>query len=641
MAEKLCGWTGKLLRVNLSKNKIEKINLDKNLAYSYIGGRGLNIKLLYDELKPNTDALSPSNLLILGSGPCNGTLAPTATRLTITTKSPLTGFVGDGNFGSALGAEIKYAGYDVIVIEGKAKEPSYLWIDDDYVELKTAKHLWGKTTTETEKIIKKEIGDPDVPVVTIGPAGENLVKFAITVSEGGRAAGRGGVGAVMGSKMLKAIAIRGTKGVKVANNSLLEQVVKEIENAIQESQQLKSFGVYGAAIALFVKLNEMGGLIAKNYQHGTMGLLASYLSHEMLSKYIVKCTSCFSCPIHCSNFYVVDNGPYAITYGNGFKLVNLQQLGPQIGVKELDFALKLNSICADFGVDVANIGGLIGYIMECYEKKVLSATNLGVKPEWGDHESILKIIEMIVQRKGIGNILAEGLKKASQIIGKGSEKFAMHVKGMAFTSSDPRSAQGWGFAFAVASRGADHMRACISAERQFPYCHSVERKGELVALFENLRAIEDSLNICKFVSWKYMEDVIESFKERSIKREEKTIKTYLETELNLYKAVTGVEISPKEFLMIGERIVNLERLFNLREGLTIEDDMLPERFIKEPLPDGKSKGKTVQFYPILNEYYRFRGWNMNTGFPSKAKLNELGLQDTLEDFKQYKKESVV
>ncbi|MEM3578741.1 MAG: aldehyde ferredoxin oxidoreductase family protein [Candidatus Bathyarchaeia archaeon] len=628
MAEKLCGWTGKLLRINLSKNKVEKIKLEKNLALSYIGGRGINIKLLYDELKPNTDAFSPSNPLILGAGPCNGTLAPTATRLTITTKSPLTGFVGDGNFGSALGAEIKYAGYDVIIIEGKAKEPSYLWIDDDHVELKPAKHLWGKTTAETEKIIKEELGDPDIPVAAIGPAGENLVKFSVIVSEnGGRTAGRGGNGAVMGSKMLKAIAIKGTKGVRVADNSLLEKMTEEIEHSIQESQQLKSFGIYGAAIALFVKINEIGGLITKNYQHGTIGSLANYLSHEMLTKYIVKCTSCFSCPIHCSQFYVVDDGPYAITYGNGFKLVNLQQLGPQIGVKELDFALKLNSICADYGLDVANIGGILGYIMECHEKKVLSATDLGVKPEWGDHEAILKIIEMIVQRKGIGNILAEGLKKASQIIGGGSEKFAMHVKGMAFTSSDPRSAQGWGFAFAVASRGADHMRACVSAERQFPYCHTIERKGELVALFESLRAIEDSLNICKFVSWKYMENVIEAFKERSTEHEEKAIKTYLETELNLYKAVTGVKISPKEFLMVGERIVNLERLFNLREGLTIEDDMLPERFIKEPLPDGKSQGKTVQFYPILNEYYHVRGWDANTGVPLKTKLTELGLQN--------------
>jgi aldehyde:ferredoxin oxidoreductase len=621
------GWTGKILRIDLSRNKFVKLDLDQNLAHFYIGGRGLNVKILYDEIEPMLDPLSPQNPLILSAGPCNGTLTPSS-RMTITTKSPLSGFVGDGNFGSALGAEIKYAGYDLIIIEGKARNPSYLLINNDDIELRDARHLWGKTTVETEKNIKKEVGDPDLPVAAIGPAGENLVKFAVVVSEyGSRTAGRGGIGAVMGSKMLKAFAIKGDRGVKVADNILLEKTVNEINHAIANSSDLKSFGIYGAAIALLTRVNEMGGLIVKNYQTGTIGEMASYLSHKEFAAYRTTSVSCFACPIHCNQLYVLTRGPYAGVYGEGFKFVNLQQLGPQIGVKELDFALMLNRKCAEYGIDVADIGGLVGYVMECYEKGILSPSDLGgIRAEWGNHEAVLNLIDAIVQRKGIGDILAEGLKRASHAIGRGSEKFALHVKGLGFTSSDPRSAQGWGFAFAVSSRGADHMRACISAERQVPYCYTIERKGELVALFENIRAIEDCLNICKFVTWKYMEDVIEAFKRRDKVLEEKTIKAYLSVEMNLLRAVTGLNIGPQELLKIGERVINLERMFNIREGLTKKDDTLPDRFLYEPLPEGKSKGKTVQLKPMLDEYYRIRGWNSKTGIPSKAKLKELKLE---------------
>lgn len=616
------GWVGTILHVDLSKGKIVKQPIDKSLAANYIGGRGLNLKMLYDNLEPGTDPLSPDKPLIFGSGPCSGTIVPGSCRLTITARSPIAGFIGDSNCCTAFAADMKYAGYDVIVFHGKANGPVYVWIDDDNVELRDAKHVWGKTTWETQRILKKEIGDPEVPMLAIGPAGENLVKFASIITGLGRAAGRCGIGTVMGSKLLKAVAVRGSKSVNVANQKLLEKTVEELMPTLAHGTHLMTHGTMASS---WKYVEVVGGFAIKNYQTGFLAERTELTDPELVLQYYLGARSDISCPAACNLYYVIGKGPYAGDYGDGFEMTHLQQAGSRLGSFKLDLAHKINSLLDQYGMDISDFGAVVGFVMECYEKGILTKEDVdGLEPKWGDAEVILKLLEMIAYRKGIGNTLAEGIKKAAEIIGKGSEKYALHVKGIGFSTVDPRAAQDWGLGYAVASRGACHMRAAVPDNQIFPLCQVIEGKAELVALFEHVRAIEDCLEICKWIFWHEGGNIARAF--------EKGLPlplTWPEILTKFYNYVTGLNLNVNDTLKIGERIVNLERVFNIREGLTRKDDTLPERFLKEPLPEGASKGKVVELDIMLDEYYDKREWNKNTGFPTKAKLTELGLGDTI------------
>jgi len=635
MSDELYGWIGTILHIDLSKKTVTKQPLDKSLIANYIGGRGLNLKLLYDGIKPGTDPLGPDNLLIVGTGPYTGTIAPGSCRLTISARSPISGFIGDSNVCTDFGIELKRAGYDVIVFHGKADKPVYVWIEDDNVEIRSAEHLWGKTTWETQRIVKKDVGDPYAPVLAIGPAGENLVKFASIISGLGRAAGRCGIGTVMGSKLLKAIAVRGTGEVKVADLRKLEKLAAELIPTLAYGTHVMTYGTGGAS---YKYIEVVGGFAIRNYQTGFLPGRTEVTSPAGVLRYIIGTRAYMACPSACNLYYVVDAGPYAGTYGDGFEMTHLQQAGARLGSFDMDVVLKVNALTDQYGMDISDFGGVVGLAMECYEKGILTEKDFnGLKPEWGNREAIMAFPELIAYRKGIGNILAEGIKAAAEKIGKGAEKYALHVKNTGFSTVDPRAAQDWGLGYAVASRGACHMRAAFPDNMLYPYCHVTEKKGEIIAIFEHIRAFEDSVEVCKWTFWGDANKIAA----RCAELHETGMPWSLMDVFNemryprvladLFNIITGMNLSLEDMLKIGERIVNLERAFNVREGLTRKDDMLPERFLKEPLPEGPSKGKVCELDKMLDEYYEKRKWDKKTGFPTKAKLSELGLDFAIED----------
>ena len=625
------GYTGTLLRVNLTDRRIGKEPLHKALAQEFVGGRGLNAKILYDELTPGIDPLGPENKIVIGTGPCAGTLVPGSSRFTISSKSPLTGFLGDSNAGGFFGAGLKYTGYDAVIIEGRSDRPVYLFIDDDRMELKDAQQHWGRSALATTRAIQQENCDPGIYVIAIGLAGENLVRFSNVITDLGRAAGRTGQGAVFGSKNLKAVAVRGRKGVRVADPAALMEAVGEITKAwtapsseggrLNRAAELRAR--YGPA-AGWSRYQNFGMFGTKNFQGG-----AFWKSQmEGIDRYFVKQKACFSCPAGCDHLFVAPDGPYVGTYGGGLELTVLD-FGPNIGNEDLALNVKLHELCDHYGLDYMDTRSCLGFAMECFEKGILKDTD-GLDLQWGSAEAALGLIAKIARREGLGAVLAEGVTRAAETIGEGAQKFAMQVKGQALVARAPRASKGWGLAYAVSSRGACHVRAHIpeayeatawdvSLQEIFKKYHDPtnplleEGKAELVKWHEDLQAFKNSLEICLFIIYPWT--VPGGSVPRMLAR--------------LHEAVTGNPLDERGLLKIGERIVNLERCFNIREGLIRKDDTLPERFLTEPYPDGPAKGQVVRLEPMIDEYYAFRGWDQTTGFPAQEKLTELHLTPPL------------
>lgn len=636
------GWMGTILRVDLCSGKVTKETLEDEFASTYIGGRGFNSKVLYDEVKPGTDPLGPYNKLILGVGPCNGTLVPASSRFTITAKSPLSGFIGDSNSGGSLGARLKYAGYDMVIVEGKAKEPVYLWIDDDKVELRDAEQVWGKTVEATRRALEREIGDPDISTVIIGPAGENLVKFACIVADLGRAAGRAGMGAVMGSKRLKAIVVRGTKGVKVAERKELEEVTRLVYQGWRENEEVsKAIGSLGTLAYTQLVNDFFGSLPTRNFREGTFNYVESILPELVAQDYFLKMTGCFLCPVPCDPIYVIDKGRFAGTWGAGLQASVYWWFSSFLGVSDLEFTVRASALSNDNGLDAIDTGGVIAFAIECFEKGLLTEKDTGgLRLEWGNGDSILKLMDMIIHRRGIGDLFADGVRKASEEIGKGCAEYAMHVKGLGLDGIDPRGHKGWALGYAIAARGADHCRTNVKAELSFPPGAlgfdtvlgevrgepekqvdplTEKGKGHMVKWYEDVRAFENCMEICQFIL-------------RVYPRGTRIPQIYA----RLYNAVTGSDLTEKDLLHIGERIVNLERAFNVREGLTRKDDSLPDRFLKEPMPSGPSKGQVVDLEVMLDEYYRLRGWYKDSGVPTREKLEALNLTKVADELETTK-----
>ena len=633
------GWMGVVLRVDLSSRKIVKEPLEEELQLKYYGGRGLNIKFLYDELKPGIDPLGPDNKIIFGAGPCTGTLVPSSQRFTVTTKSPMTGFIGDSNCGSSFGAKLKYAGYDMLIIQGKAERPVYLWIDDDKVELRDAEHLWGKTTCETKGALEVELGDPEVSVISIGPAGEKLVKFASIIGGLGRAAGRTGVGAVLGSKKVKAIAARGTKGVKVANPDLLYEAWREMYAAWHDRPEdeaaFQTLARVGISSAMLV-YNMFGCLPTRNYQQGTYEDIHLVTGEHLAEWYFFKPRACFSCPTPCDHRYVIDRGPYIGTYGEGMEMSHTEHFTSRIMVNDLDPAVKISALCDEYGVDQVEMAQVIGFAMECFDKGILTKEDTGgLRVEWGDAAASIKLTEMTAYREGFGDLFAEGVKRASEKIGKGAGDIVTSVKGMAISTRDGRPSKAWALGYAVASRGADHCRTMMLSECVIgggaqgfdPIQGEVfgvpgtsvdplaeEGKAQMVKWYEDVRAFQNCMEMCSFATICYDSKL-----------------GLAGTMAKFYCTVTGRVLNTEDVMHIGERIVNLERAFNVREGLTRKDDTLPKRFLEESLPDGPGKGQTVKLEPMLDEYYQLRGWQKDTGFPTREKLEELYLKEVADE----------
>ena len=603
------GYVGKILRIDLSAGKIFAENINNFPIREYIGGKGLGAYILFKELKASVHPLNEENILMFLTGPLNG-ICP-STKMCVVSKSPLTRTFDDSYMGGHIASELKYAGYDGIIVFGKSDEPVYIRISDEDVEIKDAEHLWGLDAFETEKQLLRE--HPGSHVACIGPAGEKMVKFAHINTELYRQAGRGGLGAVMGSKNLKAIVVKGQKPIEVEKPKEYVEVFKETVKKLLQSDMIYHRRRWGTPRVMLVA-SDQDLLPTKNFQEGTFSEAENLAAEAMEKNFWVKHKACSTCPINCGKIGVLRKGPYAGTVLEGVEFESAGMLGSNCGIGSLEAVVHANELCDKLGLDTISTGNIIGFIMECYERGILNEKNLdGIKANFGNEEALFNLIEKIAYRQGVGDLLAEGVKSASEKIGKKTQSFAIHVKGLEIPAWGIRASPGMALAYATADRGGCHKRAWpIGAEfagkgikGELIERYSAKGKAAIVKHQQDFNAATDCLVACDFAKGE--------------------IGTAGYTKmLNL---AVGWELSEKELMLVGERVWNLIRLFNIREGFTRKDDTLPERMRKEPLPSGVAKGKLVSdemMNEMLDDYYSLRGWDEN-GVPTDEKLKDLGL----------------
>lgn len=611
------GWTGKFLRVNLTRPKITIEDLDSKIAKDFIGSRGMGVKYLYDEIDPKVDPLSPNNKLLMVTGPLTGTGAPAGNRYMVVTKSPLTGAIANSSAGGGFPPALKYAGYDMIIFEGKSEKPVYLWIDDDKVELRDAQHLWGKTTHETEITVIGETA-PEAKVACIGPAGEKLVRFACVISDMGRKAGRSGVGAVMGSKNLKAVVVRGTKGVKVADRVGFYNAMVDCYRTL-DSEGVEEFHQTGTPGVLSL-VNEFGALPTRNFQTGVnkdWEKISGETLADTLSVRKRMGAACSACPVACGRITRVTDAKFAgLGVGPEYETIGL--LGSSCGVSNLRAISKANFICNEMGMDTISMGSSIACAMEMYEKGYLPQKDVGRSLNFGDAEALVELTEKTVLREGFGDILAEGAYRLAEKYGH--PEFFMGVKKQEFPSYDARALQGMALGFATQPRGACHIRGEVQDLSLYGVMHwritkdrnldkvdplTWKDKPVLTKDIQDWFCLIDSSGMCNFMFFLAMD--------------EDQCRTLIET-------ATGIDMGDYEgFMRTGERIFNQEKLFNLKAGLTGKDDTLPKRMLEEPMPDGPAKGMVAHLSEMLPEYYKLRGWDTDS-IPTPEKLQELGLR---------------
>lgn len=606
------GYAGRILRVNLSTGRTKTEPLKEDVAKKYIGGIGLGIRLWLDNSKPGIDPFSPENPLILTTGPLSGTIAPTGGNgHAFVSKSPQTFGIGEAKSHGFFGAELKRAGYDAVILEGKSEKPVYLWIDDDSVQIMDAKHLWGKSPQETEDIIREELGDYYIRVAAIGPAGEKLCRIACIINDKTRAAGRTGLGAVMGSKNLKAIAVRGTKDVSVAKPEEFLEFVKVLHERMKGPATVK-YRTLGTPQNVLVH-NSLGCLPTRNFTNAVFEG-AERVSGEYLNmRFVTKINGCSSCAMRCEHIAVVPEGPYKGSMAR-VEYEPLWAFGPNCGVDRMDVIIKAIELCNYYGVDAISAGNIVGFAMDCYEHGILTKDDTGgIDLRFGNGEAVIKVVEMIGKREGLGNILAEGVKRAAEIIGKGAEKLAVHIKGLEMTGYDIRGLKTAAVGYAVSFRGADHNRHgayALDISGKTDRFKFEKGRSKLVIEIEDLYMIIDSLIVCKFsrgVYYKGFDDLA-----------------------RYYTLATGLEMTAEELRRTGERLSNLARLANIREGFSRKDDHLPIKIMTTPIPDETvSKGSYItqeELDFMLDDYYAHRGWTKD-GVPTLEKIKELGLED--------------
>jgi aldehyde:ferredoxin oxidoreductase len=577
----------KLLRINLTSGIASKEPLNKIWAEQYFGGRGLGAKYLYEELPKGINALSPDNKIIIATGPLSGTIVPCSGKLAVVSKSPATGAIVDSSIGGSFASKLKYAGYDLLIIEGRAKQPVYLEIVDDRIEIHNADHLWGKGIGETEKILKGTHGN-DKSILSIGPAGENLLTFACVGSDN-RQAGRGGIGAVMGSKKLKAIVCSGTKDLSVPDMPQFLKLIKKLmlEDTLSDTNRW----VYLTGTPMIVDMSNASGILpTRNYQDGTFEHAANINAGKVQDLKPEK-KACFACALGCGNYVRFKGGGV-----EGPEYETLALAGSSCGIDNLEAIAMFNAECDDLGVDTISLGNVIGFAMEMTEKGI---KDFGVK--FGDVANFLKMPRLVALRKGIGQELSLGVKQLSQKYG-GAE-FAMQVKGLELPGYDPRGSWGMGLAYATASRGGCHMSAWPIADEAFGKLNpfTIEGKAQLVISGQNYNAIKFSLILCDF--WALS----------------------LDTMSQIMSCLLNRDVPTTELEIAGERIWNILRLFNVREGFNVNDDSLPKRIFNDTLKSGITSGKVLphdQFIIMLQEYYRLRGWDTK-GVPTQEKLAQL------------------
>jgi len=602
----LGGYIGKILRVDLTERRISTEKLDAEIAKKFIGGKGLGAKILYDSLKLGTDPLSPENILIFASGPLTATLAPTSARWAVVTKSPLTNIFLDCQVGGYFGAAMKLAGFDCIIMEGKADSPVYLWVHDGNAEILNAGDLWGKGCFETENTLKKRLGE-SAHVASIGPAGENLVRYACISVDKYRQAGRGGAGAVMGSKNLKAVAVRSAgHKIEYADPEGFREAAKKALKVIRENSFIPLRRKYGTPIWV-APVNKAALLPTRNFRTGVFEKAENISGETMRDKIVVKDGTCYNCIIQCWKYTHVESGKYKVDELAGPEYESIALLGSDCGVGSIEAVAHASMLCDDLGLDTISTGNSIAFAMECYERGLLTAEDTdGLELKFGNADAEIEMVKKIAYRKGLGNLLAEGVRRASKKIGDGSERFAMHVKGLEIPGYDPRGAFGMALAYATSDRGACHQRAWTvraEIEGKLEPRFSTKGRARFVKETQDERAMCFSLVLCDFAPLE--------------------VKHFVE----LLNKATGFNFTVEDYLKTGERIWNLTRLFNVREGITRKDDTLPPRFMEEPLPEGATKEQVVtkeMLDEMLDEYYALRGWDKN-GVPTEEKLKELGL----------------
>ncbi len=621
------GYVGKLLWVDLTSGETVVKDLSPELSKKFIGGAGYAAKIIYDAVNPKVDPLGPDNLLVFMAGPMVGTTFPGGTKWTVCSRSPQTYIWGEASASGFFGAQMKRGGFDGIVFRGKAKEPVYLLADEGKAEVKSANHLWGKDTIETANIIQSDLGERKARVACIGPAGERLVRFAAIVTDEERVAARSGMGTVMGSKNLKAVAVKGDQRVHVADEGKFRKIVEEVREAVKPPKaptytvsRIEGLTADGTARAV-EGLEKSGALPTKNWMRGAFPN-AYKISGTTMSKTILsKRAMCALCGIiTCWRIVDLGTSPYAPLKGHGPEYETIASLGSLCMNENLEAIAKANDLCNRFGIDTISTGGVIAFAMECYEKGILSEDDTGgIHLTWGDPNLIINLVELIGRREGFGALLGEGVRRAAEKIGKGAENYAIHVKGLEFPMHEPRRWWTMALAYATSNRGACHLQGIPAylewglLQPEFGFHQQLppfveEGKAEAVKFHQDFSAAFTSMGHCQF-----------------------TIGGVIPFKLvaQAFSAITGRDIDHLGLLKCGERIWNVKRAFNVRMGVSTKDDTLPKRFLEEPLSEGATAGKLPPFKSMLERYYSLRGWK--EGKPTRDKLEELGLHEIVKD----------
>jgi len=621
------GYTGKVLRLDLDGLDFRtETPRDEDLE-RFIGGEGLGIKYLYDEVPPHTDALGNENRLIFMTGPMTGSLAPTSGRHCVVTKSPLTGLQTTAHAGGYWGAELKFAGYDGIIVEGQSEKPVYVFVDDGEVNFYKADALWGRDTIQTDVLIKRQLGDDQLKITYIGPGGENLVRYASVMNDQQRSASRGGPGAVMGSKRLKAIAVRGTGGFRAAKPGQYFRSMNELLDTCYDhpvtGSLFPSYGVTG----IIPSMNEKGALPTRNHYAGSFDGADKISGQEMARTILTKTRGCFCCTIHCTRVIDIPYGPYYGTRGKGPDYDSMVAFGSQCGNDNLEAAARANLWCDQYGLDTVSTGATIAWAMELYERGIIDdGDTRGVRLRWGDHEAMTSMIPKIATRSEFGAVLADGLDEAARRIGRGSEKYAQGVKNLDLPGIEARGSKGMALGYATDNRGGDNLRPFAAAAECLGF-----RSGEL-GMPDSFDALSEADKVrwmvpCQNYSVAVNSLVVCMFTIIAFTVEPGQYARHL-------TALTGTTYDKDKLLEAGERIWNLQRAFNAREGFSRKDDRLPRRLTSEPLPGGPGKGSVVNLEKMLDEYYEARGWDKATGWPTREKLASLGLDFVAKDLEK-------
>ncbi len=617
----MSGCHGKILRVNLTNGNISEETVPEELHKKYLGGAGLATKYLWDEVPAGADPLGPDNRLIFMAGSLTGIVAPSTGRYSVVAKSPQTGIWGQANSGGRWGVDFKKCGYDGIIFEGASPKPVVLIVEDNKAELKDAEHLWGKNVPETTGMLKEELGKK-FNVACIGPAGEKLVKYAAVMNDLGRAAGRCGLGAVMGSKNLKAIAVKGSIKTPVSKPDELKTHSKKQYELLDEAMMKMAMQSFGTSVVLDL-VSVRGGFPTRNWQSGVFDQSDEINGPSITDKILTKNVTCFACPIECGRGTEIREGKYAGHKGEGPEYETVGTFGGMCFVNDLEAITMAGYLCNDYGLDTISAGSTIAFAMECFEKGILTEADTGgIKINFGDSDIIVDLVHLIARREGIGDLLAEGTKRMAEKLGQGSEHFAMHVKGLELPAYDSRAVQMTGLTYATANRGGDHVTAYVQgptftdipflivdeSEIKDPFIADPEEVKVAVDL-EEMLATFDCVGACKFMGMCLNAD----------------------DWVHLVNLVTGWDLSTAEYKQAGERVYNLARAFSNREGLTAAGDTLPKRLLEDPMPEGPAEGHVNELPVLLDKYYTLRNWDKETGKPTPEKLRELGLEDIIEE----------